>query len=277
MLQSRPNVPARPEWPWPHERIPCNGAPRWPMGVGAPEVGARLPRLPLAALPGRRIRRRMPSRKHQCLVVLLTEHPRLLVELVRSCSGLDVPEELELLPAPEKVTRPTSDRVADGAVVVHRRGGINEVAFVLEVQLGKDERKRKSWPVYVVGTTERLGCPVVLVVVAPSERVARWAAKPIDLGGGRMVLAPLVIGPRQIPAMMSLEEARSRPDRLALSVIVHGQRRGALRLNRMGMQVARELVATDDRRSIVLADLIVASVRADVRRKASFRTRPVGT
>lgn len=208
----------------------------------------------------------MPSRKHQRLVVLLTEHPQLFVELVRLCSGLDVPGNLELLPGPETVRFPTSERIDDGTVVVRHRNGGNYEAFVLEVQLDRDEEKRRSWPAYVVGTGLRLRCPTSLVVVTPSERVARWAASPIDLGRGRMVLEPLVIGPRRIPTELSLDEARARPDRLALSVIVHGDRPGSLSLSRVAMRVARELVASGSRRSIVLADLIVDSMGDDVRR-----------
>jgi hypothetical protein len=208
----------------------------------------------------------MPSRKHQRLVVLLTEHPLLFVELVRLCSELDVPGDLELSAGPETARLPTSERIADGTVVVWHRDGVEHEAFVLEVQLQEDEEKRTSWPAYVVGIAARLRCPVALLVVTVSERVARWARKPIDLGHGRMVLEPLVVGPRQIPAELSLEEARARPDRLALSVITHGQRRGSLRLNRTAMTVAQELLASRDRRSIVLADLIVDSIRDDVRK-----------
>jgi hypothetical protein len=94
----------------------------------------------------------------------------------------------------------------------------------------------------------------------------RWASKPIDIGRGRMVLEPLVVGPRRIPTELSLEAARERPDRLALSVIIHGDQPGSLRLNRTAMTVAQELVALGDRKSIVLADLIVDSIGEDVRR-----------
>jgi hypothetical protein len=110
-----------------------------------------------------------------------------------------------------------------------------------------------------------LGCPTTLLVVTPSDRVARWAAKPIDLGRGRTTIEPLVIGPKQIPTTLTLEEARTRPDWLALTVMMHGHDDGSEDLNRMAMQVAREVVARNDRRSIVLADLIVDSVRKDVR------------
>ena len=208
----------------------------------------------------------MPSRKHQRLVVLLTEHPQLFVELVRLCSGLDVPGDLELWPGPETVRFPTTERIDDGSVVVRHRDGGNCEAFVLEVQLREDEEKRRAWPAYVMGTALRLRCPTSLLVVTTSEQVARWAAEPIDVGRGRMVLEPFVVGPRQIPAELSLEEARERPDRLALSVIMHGDQPGSLDLNRTALRVARELVASGDRKSIVLSDLIVDSIGEDVRR-----------
>ena len=198
-------------------------------------------------------------------MVLLTEHPQLFVELARSCPGIDVSDDLELLPGPETVRFPTTERIADGAIVLRRRGGGNHEAFVLEVQLDTDEEKRLAWPAYVVGTAASLRCPTTLLVVTLSERVARWAAKPIDVGRGMTVVQPLVIGPRQIPAELTLEEARARPDRLALSAMAHGHKRGSLRLTQVAMTVARELLASDDRRSIVLADLIIGSVREEVR------------
>ena len=143
-------------------------------------------------------------------------------------------------------------------------GGLRE-ALVVEVQLEKDDDKRIAWPAYVVGTAARLRCPTTLVVIAASERVARWASQPIDLGRGRAVIQPLVVGPSQIPTELTLAEARERPDRLALSVIIHGRKRGSIQLSRMAMNVAREL-ARGDQRSKVLSDLIVGSVGEEARR-----------
>lgn len=74
-----------------------------------------------------------------------------------------------------------------------------------------------------------------------------------------------MIGPRQIPTTITFEEARARPDWLALIVMMHGNESGSEDLNRMAMLVAREVVARQDEMSIVLADLIVDSVREDVR------------
>lgn len=81
-----------------------------------------------------------------------------------------------------------------------------------------------------------------------------------------MVLRPLVIGPEQIDAEPTLEEARAWPERLALSVIIHGHKRGSLRLARVAMTVARELLASGDERRMVLADLIVSFIDERARR-----------
>lgn len=208
----------------------------------------------------------MPSRRHQALIQLLLEHPALLVELVRRNLGVHLPDDLELVRGPETVRLGYSDRIADGAVVFRGdRGGAQET-IVLEVQLRRDPRKRKAWAIYVVGTWAQLDCPTTLVVVTDSPGVAHWATEPIDIGRGRMVLHPLVLGPEQIDAEPTREEARAWPERLALSVIVHGHKRGSLRLARVALTVARELLASGDERRMVLSDLIVSFIDERVRR-----------
>lgn len=209
----------------------------------------------------------MPSRKHRALVQLLLEHPSLLVDLVRRNLGVHLPDDLELMRGPETVRVGFSDRIADGAVVLRRRGGGVQETIVLEVQLRRAPSKRKAWAIYVVGTWAQLDCPATLVIVTPSAGVARWAAEPIDIGHGLMVLHPLVIGPEHIAAEPTLEQARACPERLALSVIVHGHKSGSLRLGRIALTVARELLDSRDKRSIVLADMIASFVNARVRRR----------
>jgi hypothetical protein len=207
----------------------------------------------------------MPSRKHQSLVKLLAKHPRLLVELVRQWFGFQVPGRVELLRGPEVVRVLGSERIADGVLVIRRHGKVQET-MVVEVQLRLVKGKRKAWALYVVGTWAELGAPTTLVVLTPSERVARWASEAIDLGRGKMVLQPLVLGPQQIPAEMSLAQARARPDALALSVLIHGHKRGSIGLVRTAMKVARELIASGDEERRVLGDLIVGAMGKDVRK-----------
>ena len=208
----------------------------------------------------------MPSRKHQSLVKLFAVSPRLLVELVGRCFGFQVPGHVELLPGPEVVRLFGSERIADGVVVIRRRDGRIHETMVLEVQLRVAQGKRKAWAVYVVGTWAKLGSPTTLVVLTPSEHVARWASETIDIGHGKSVVQPLVLGPRQIPAEVPLTEARARPDVLALSVLVHGHKRGSMRLGRVALKVAHELLASGDEERRVLGDLIVGAVNEGVRK-----------
>lgn len=208
----------------------------------------------------------MPSRKHQCLTKLLVEHPALLVDLVRRNAGIGVRGDLVRVSGPETVRVLGDERVADGAVVLLRRGRTVHETFVVEVQLRKDPGKRKAWAAYVVGTWTRTGHPATLVVVTASRAVARWAAAPIDIGRGRMVLRPLVIGPDEIPNELTLAEARAWPERLALSVITHGHKSGSLGLGRTALTVAHELLASNDHWSMFLADALVRFVNERTRR-----------
>ncbi len=73
------------------------------------------------------------------------------------------------------------------------------LAVVLEVQRGKDYRKRYSWPVYLAMLRWKLRTPVLLLVVTPSTEVVSWARRPVVLGD-TMPLLPRVIGPAETPA-----------------------------------------------------------------------------
>jgi hypothetical protein len=207
----------------------------------------------------------MPSRTHQGLVRLVTGYPHLLVGLVRRCFGFRVPR-VALLPGPETVRVFGSERVADAVLVAWRRRGVARESLVVEVQLRVARGKRQAWALYVVGTWAKLGSPTTLVVLTPSERVARWASRAIDIGRGRTLCQPLVLGPRQIPAEMSLTRARARPESLALSVLIHGHKRGSLSLGRTAIIVARELLASRNEERMVLADLILGAVNGAVRK-----------
>jgi hypothetical protein len=95
-------------------------------------------------------------------------------------------------------------------------------------------------------------------VITCNERTARWAAEPIDLGRGQMVLRPLVIGPRQIPHMLELADARRYPELAALAVVVHGRRGGSKRLGRNAIKAVMERVRKGRGRDTLLLDLIMA-------------------
>lgn len=95
--------------------------------------------------------------------------------------------------------------------------------IVLEAQLSSDPRKRFVWPVYVASLRARLKCPVCLLVVTADEAVARWAAKPVDMGGGNCFV-PWVLHPSGVPQITEPAQALARPG--AGRVVGDGSRSG---------------------------------------------------
>ena len=69
-----------------------------------------------------------------------------------------------------------------------------------------DEDKQYAWPAYVANLRARIRCPVHLLVITLEESVARWARKPIELGGGSRVIT-WVKGPRDIPLITDQRQA----------------------------------------------------------------------
>lgn len=174
-----------------------------------------------------------------------------LVQLVRNAPGL-VPALLGAA-GPGKDARPvhvTAAEFADLNFAEHRAdvvltlGGTPdqpEEAFVVEIQTDPDPQKRVTWPLYVAGARTRLGCPVTLVVIALDPVVARWCARPIDLGRGRCVLHPWVLGPADIPVITDLDQARAAPELAVLSVAAHGHEPGAEHIALAALTAARAL------------------------------------
>ncbi|MEX1366050.1 MAG: hypothetical protein AB1Z98_23180 [Nannocystaceae bacterium] len=203
----------------------------------------------------------MPSAKHQSLVRLLTERPRVLLEILESLTDLDLSGAVELRQGPE-ATRAfgTEDYRADGTIVVHRRPGRSpdRECLVVEVQLRIDLDKLVRWPVYVVGTGDRLRCPVTLIVFTPSEVVEQWATRPIDLGRGRMVLRPLVIGPSRIPREISREVALRLPALAVLVVVAHGRGPGSEGAGRLAIEAVHSMLARSRRDAMLYMDVITA-------------------
>jgi hypothetical protein len=65
-------------------------------------------------------------------------------------------------------------------------------------------------------------CPTLLVVLALEESVAAWARQPIATMQPATPLAPLVLGPSEIPRVDTDEAAAELPELAILSALVHG-------------------------------------------------------
>jgi hypothetical protein len=125
----------------------------------------------------------VPSQLHEALLLLFRNRPTLAPELLRDTLRLDLPPYTDVRIESAELTdvQPAEYR-AD--LVVLLLDGIPVLGIVIEVQLSPDGRKRFVWPAYVANLRARHELPVVLLVVTVDESIARWAAKPIELGGG---------------------------------------------------------------------------------------------
>ncbi|MFD0556681.1 hypothetical protein FB566_1926 [Stackebrandtia endophytica] len=93
----------------------------------------------------------------------------------------------------------------------------------IEVQLGKKESKRFSWPTYLARLREDTRKPVVLLVICGTDSVAKWAGEPIPLGPGS-VISPIAVGPADIPCITDPDTPEASPEMAALSAIIHSRR-----------------------------------------------------
>ena len=142
------------------------------------------------------------------------------------------------------------------------RGRLHHV-LVIEVQLGADGRKRYTWPLYVVGERARLRCPVTLMVVTLTERMARWCSRriPLDLVGNGF--QPLVVGPTAIPRITDMDQARAFPELAVLSAASHGHERDG---DRIAMSALAGCSTLDKDRGALYADFVLAHLGQEARR-----------
>ena len=197
----------------------------------------------------------MPSLQHESLLLLFRNRPELAPELLRDALHVALPvySEVRLESAELTDINPAEYR-AD--LVVLLVDGKPVLGIVVEVQLSPDPRKRFTWPVYVAGLRARLKCPACVLVVTPTEDVARWCRQPIDMGPGS-ALSPLVIGPASVPVIDSVAAAERDPELAVLSVIAHGDETHAEVLGRAALLATLRL---SDERQVLYSDLVFAAL-----------------
>ena len=155
------------------------------------------------------------SRDHEDIVELLRNRPTLALELLQLALAGDLPDargpiEVESIDFGDAKAL---ERRADYVV------SIGAIRIIVEVQMTPDERKRGSWPAYQAMSWTRSRRRTYLLVLAPDEAVARWAAKPIDTG--HVLFVPIVVGPDAIPAITDPDEAVRAPELALLSLRAH--------------------------------------------------------
>ena len=206
----------------------------------------------------------MPSQLHEALLQLFRNRPALAPELLRDALHIELPNysEARLDSADLNQVQPAEYR-AD--LVVLLLEGVPVFGIVVEVQLSTDERKRYVWPVYITGLRARIECPVCLLVVTADDACARWAAKPISLGGASCVV-PWVLGPSGVPEITDQASALADPELAVLSAMAHGRDADVGKSARIALAAQFASVNLDQDRSRLYCDLVLNSLSEAARR-----------
>ncbi|HMN45045.1 MAG TPA: DUF4351 domain-containing protein [Povalibacter sp.] len=206
----------------------------------------------------------MPSHLHEALLLLFRNRPTLAPELLRDALQVELPAYTEARIDSADLTdiQPTEYR-AD--LVVLLLDGKPVMGIIVEVQLSPDERKQFVWPVYVTNLRARLKCPVCLLVVTADEAVARWASRPIELGGASL-FAPLGLRPSGGPEITHENKAREDPELAVLSAMAHGQDADSAKSAQIAVAAHLASVGLDEDRSRLYFDLVLSSLSEAARR-----------
>lgn len=140
----------------------------------------------------------MPSELHEALVEMFREKPQLVLVLLGLVGLARAAGVASTVAAAFPGTVP--EYRPDSVVEVRAVGGPLLRVIVVEVQLGRDEGKAFSLPVYQTLARARHRVPCDVVVVTPRPDVATWLRRPIHLGSGSAFQAT-VIGPAELSRM----------------------------------------------------------------------------
>jgi len=178
----------------------------------------------------------MASLPHTVLLELLRRAPPLVATLLREGCAAPLPRFVaaQVVEGEFAEIDPAEVR-ADLVLTLTGESGRPALAIVVEVQLRRDTAKRWVWPVYLASLRRRLQCPVRLLVLTTRPALARWCRRPIDMGDGRWVLVPDVLGPDPIPVITQVAAARRQPELAVMSVLAHGQGPQAVAVGRAAL------------------------------------------
>ena len=206
----------------------------------------------------------MVSLKHEGVLKLVRDRPEFAADLLGELLAVKVPPFSKARCVDVTLTQVAPAEYRADAVVLFTK---TKPVFgaIIEAQLRPKQAKRFTWPLYAVGARAREKCPFVVMVIAPNAATAKWAAQPIELGGGNHY-TPLVVGPDGVPKLTDPARARREPQLAVLSVMAHG--RGELKTAAaIGAAAATAIQRlSDDQR--VLYSLLIEANLSEAARKA---------
>lgn len=164
----------------------------------------------------------MPSLTHEGLIELIRYSPALAVTLLRDYLGVTLPVHTKVRLHSADLSEITPTEYRADLVIVLFAANKPVLGVVAEAQLHPRRRKRFTWPQHAAALRARLECDACVLVLTPSAAVARWAARPIQVGPGS-TFTPLVVGPQGIPVITDPKQAKPSPELGVLSAIAHGK------------------------------------------------------
>ena len=165
----------------------------------------------------------MPGLQHNGVIEMFRANPELAPRLIEMLFHITVPSHVSV-----QVVESTLDQMipvefrADLVLELLDENGTPVLLIVLEMQREEDPDKKYTWPVYVTVVRAKKRCQAMVLVVAPDEKVATWAAEKIDVGLGLTTTQPLVLGPAVVPQVTDPTEAEKETELAILSAVAHG-------------------------------------------------------
>ncbi len=165
---------------------------------------------------------------HEAPLDVLRDAPATVVELLRLAPGSTVlsfgAADLQAIVIDSELTEavPLARRADLVVELSDDSEGLRQLV-VVEVQRDADPEKLYAWPLYVAHLHARHRVPVTLLVLTFDDSVAAWARTPRDIGAS-LVLRAIAMGPSDLPAIASIEDAIAQP---ALGVLRAISRIGA--------------------------------------------------
>jgi hypothetical protein len=117
-----------------------------------------------------------------------------------------------------------SNYAADIVVACVDESDAAKLVVIVEVQLGIDPDKHRSWPFYQASAIVRMKCDACVLVVTLDEEVATWARTPIRQEPSGSVFQAIVLGPSDVPDKPLEGPLRPPPALALLAGIYHGQK-----------------------------------------------------
>ncbi|MEO3974229.1 hypothetical protein [Streptomyces sp. CAU 1734] len=167
----------------------------------------------------------MVTSQHEAAHKIFQERPELLTPVFGVLNiPLPAKTSVEVLTGDVTEIRPLERRV--DSVLRVETSDDRRFLLAIEAQGRKDHRKETSWPYYVAYLREKFGLPVLLLVVCKDRATAKWAAGPFTTGFDHWTALsthPLVLGPDNMPVIISAAEAERNMALATLAVLTHSK------------------------------------------------------